>query len=663
MSASAQRVQPGPASLSLVIGTNGRTAPQLRLRLLGGFRAERAGDGWPVSGWQRRTAKTLTKLLATTPGHRLHREQVLEILWPGADPESALNSFGKALHAARHALEPELLPRESSSYLRLTESIVTLDPEHVWIDLDHFEQLAEGALCQREVSAYEDAIDAYGGDLLPEDRYEDWCAERREYLVELHTRLLLNLAEELARRGAHSAAAGRLREALQHDPTREDAHRRLMALYASAGRRDQAVRQFHVCRDVLRRELDLTPGDETEGLYEEILAHRRTPDDEVGPPFVGRESLLEQLEDELARADSGTGRMILLSGEAGVGKSRLVAEFAGNARARGCCVLWGGSAARANHFAYGPFAVALESYVADRSDGERREIARRFPALVPFVPSLGIGAVPRHDQLYPGPEIVRLLTELARDRTVLLVLSDLPRLQRSSLDLLGYVATLAAKRRWLIVGTCRDEPLAGTSELRRMIDAAERERLCVRLELERLARPDSDRLVRALLAGQRVAETVLDYVYGQSLGNPLFVEELLRDMQERGELVLQRGAWQRTPSPPACVPAGVRSLVGLRTAPMRQSARRVLALAAAAGENEIRLTHLRVGAAALTPPVSDAALFDALDRALELGMLEERDGSYTFRHPLVRAALYEDLSKHRRDEVHAALARALTEHA
>jgi len=96
---------------------------------------------------------------------------------------------------------------------------------------------------------------------------------------------------------------------------------------------------------------------------------------------------------------------------------------------------------------------------------------------------------------------------------------------------------------------------------------------------------------------------------------------------------------------------------------MRQSARRVLAFAAAAGENEIRLTHLRVGAAALTPPVSDAALFDALDRALELGMLEERDGSYTFRHPLVRAALYEDLSKHRRDEVHAALARALTEHA
>src|SRR5206468_10652516 len=117
---------------------------------------------------------------AITPGHQLHREQVLEILWPEVEPESALNSFGKALHAARRALEPELLPRESSSYLRLTDSIVALDVEHVWIDLDHFEQLAESALCQRDTRAYEAAIEAYGGDLLPEDRYEDWCAERRE---------------------------------------------------------------------------------------------------------------------------------------------------------------------------------------------------------------------------------------------------------------------------------------------------------------------------------------------------------------------------------------------------------------------------------------------------------------------------------------------------
>ena len=100
----------------------------------------------------------LTKLLATHPRHRLHREQVLEIIWPDVELESALNSFGKALHAARHALEPELLPRESSAYLPLTDSMVALDTEHVWIDADHFERLAESALRQDDVAGYECAL-------------------------------------------------------------------------------------------------------------------------------------------------------------------------------------------------------------------------------------------------------------------------------------------------------------------------------------------------------------------------------------------------------------------------------------------------------------------------------------------------------------------------
>src|SRR2546423_1722726 len=167
-----QRLRPNP--LTLVSGSKKRAVPQLRLELLGGFRAERVGVEWPVAGWQRRTAKTLTKLLATCPRHTLHREQLLEILWPDVELDSALNSFGKALYAARRALEPELLPRESSAYLRLTDSMVALDTEHVWIDADHFELLAESALRQGDVSAYESALAAYGGELLPEDRYEDW---------------------------------------------------------------------------------------------------------------------------------------------------------------------------------------------------------------------------------------------------------------------------------------------------------------------------------------------------------------------------------------------------------------------------------------------------------------------------------------------------------
>ena len=100
----------------------------LRVRLLGGFCVERTDVGQAVSDWPRRPAKTLIKLLAVQPGHALHREQIIDVLWSGADAESALNSFGKALHAARRALEPELPRRQDSAYLRLADAM--LDLEH-----------------------------------------------------------------------------------------------------------------------------------------------------------------------------------------------------------------------------------------------------------------------------------------------------------------------------------------------------------------------------------------------------------------------------------------------------------------------------------------------------------------------------------------------------
>jgi DNA-binding SARP family transcriptional activator len=233
--------------------------PPLRIGLLGGFRVERAGLRGPVAGWQRRSAKTLTKLLATYPRHALHREQVVEILWPGVDLASGLNSFGKAVHAARRAFEPGLPPRQSSAYLCLTDSMLALNSDCVTVDADCFQQLAESALASGEIESYESALAAYGGELLPEDRYEDWCAERRDFLAGLQIRLLMGLADALEKSGSLSASMDRLHQVLQHDPTREDVHRRLMALYAETGSRDQAVRQFQLCEDALRRELGLAP--------------------------------------------------------------------------------------------------------------------------------------------------------------------------------------------------------------------------------------------------------------------------------------------------------------------------------------------------------------------------------------------------------------------
>jgi len=251
--------------------------PIFRLRMLGGFSVERADVGQAVSGWPRRSAKTLIKLLAVQPGHALHREQVIDVLWPKVDAEAAANSLGKALHAARRALEPKRPQRQESAYLRLTDGMLVLNTGHVIVDTDEFEQLAEDALRSREIAAFEAALAAYRGELLPEDRSESWCSERRSALAELHTRSLLGMAEALERLGSYSEAADQLRDVLQRDPTREAVHRQLMLLYAWMGAPDQAVRQFHSCEAVLRQELDLAPQPETISLCDDILASRVPP--------------------------------------------------------------------------------------------------------------------------------------------------------------------------------------------------------------------------------------------------------------------------------------------------------------------------------------------------------------------------------------------------
>lgn len=652
------------------------TMAMLQVRLLGGFGVERAGPAGAVSCWQRRSAKTLTKLLAAHPRHVLHREEIIDILWPGADVESALNSFGKALHAARHAFEPELPRRQSSTYLRLQDSMLALDMDHVAIDADRFEQHAQQALRRRDVSDLERALAVYNGELLPEDRYEDWCAERRNVLAELHFRVLLTLAAALEERGAYNESAERLREVLQKDQTREEVHRSLMRLYAEMGTPDQAVRQFHRCEGALRQGLDLAPQHETVQLYHNILASRvpsrvtepvrvqahaapprvRPAEPAQGGPLIGREPVLRYMCHQLTRGDDRAAGMILVSGEAGVGKTRLLEELAAEASRRGALVLWGGGGAHAHQFAWGPLAVALEGYAASRPEPERDELARCYPPLARFVPSLGMKNQLPTPAAYPGdrqddliPAIVRVLTDLARQQPVLLVLGDLHDADPFSLDLLRYLAQLAARRPWLMVGAVRPEEMEAATELGRMIEATMRERLCLKIDLDCLSRRDCDELVRAMLAGSNVGDELAEQIYHWSRGNPMFVEELVRETRENAS-----GWTGRLEA--ARVPARVRALTGMRLAGMDETLRRVLGLAAVAQAAEISLSKLRTGAAALDPPVSDAALFDVLDRALQTGLLEERARGYAFRHPLIRAALYESLSRHRRDQFQAALA-------
>ncbi|MGH2368356.1 MAG: AfsR/SARP family transcriptional regulator, partial [Chloroflexota bacterium] len=239
---------------------------ELRLCLLGRFEL-RAGDKVVVDRtWSRRKAAALLKLLALHPARSLHREQVLDVLWPDLDPAAAANNLHKTLHYLRAAFAGHGVP---ATTVELARDAVVL-ASAVWIDWDAFRTHAAATRGSGDPESLAAALAYYGGPLLPEDLYEDWTEPARQGLQALYLELLAELAQVHETRGQPAQAIPCWRQLLETDPLHEPAHRALMRLYAQSGRRHDALRQYQACRTALERELGVAPAAETEALFQAI---------------------------------------------------------------------------------------------------------------------------------------------------------------------------------------------------------------------------------------------------------------------------------------------------------------------------------------------------------------------------------------------------------
>lgn len=246
------------------------------MKLLGGFGVSVGPRDVANEAWRLRKAASVLKLLALSPSHSLHREQVVEALWPDLGTRSASNSLRQALHAARVALHPE--PETASRLLASSEEGIVLCPkEELWVDTEAFEEAARGARRTWEPSAYEAALDLYDGELLPEDRYEEWAEGPRTYLREIYLSLLSELASLYEERGGLGRAEAMLGKLLAEEPANEGAHTSLMRLYALSGRRAEALAQYGRLEGVLSRTLGMGPSSSARSLREEISSGRYPP--------------------------------------------------------------------------------------------------------------------------------------------------------------------------------------------------------------------------------------------------------------------------------------------------------------------------------------------------------------------------------------------------
>jgi predicted ATPase/DNA-binding SARP family transcriptional activator len=306
----------------------------IAIRLLGGFEVEVDGRRVPAEAWRLRKASDLVKLLALSAGHRLHREQAMDLLWPDKDPDAAANNLYQAIHAARRALG-DGARRGPTAALELRDGVISLATDRLWIDVVAFEDAIRRA-GGGEVAAREEARAAYRGELLPEDRYQDWAAQARDGLAAAHRRNLLDLAAVREAEGDLESALAALRAIAELDATDEAAARRIMQLEARAGRRGGAQQQYESLRDALRRELDVEPSDETTRLARDIVDGRLDPLGERPSTsnlpvqftsFIGRAREVREIHRLLLQT-----RLLTLTGTGGTGKTRLALEAAHAAR-------------------------------------------------------------------------------------------------------------------------------------------------------------------------------------------------------------------------------------------------------------------------------------------------------------------------------------------
>jgi predicted ATPase/DNA-binding SARP family transcriptional activator/DNA-binding CsgD family transcriptional regulator len=335
------------AAPSHAMSSHDGSAPDVvRVLLFGSFRVSVGSRAIGQDAWRLRKAASLVKLLALAPGHHLHREQVMEALWPNLGLRAASNNLRQALHVARRTLHPD--PSVASRYLSLGSKQLALCPEgQLEVDVEAFERAAASARRSRDPAAYRAAIELYSGELLPEDRYEEWAESRRQELRRKFISLLTELAGLYEERGGEvrlEPAVQALQRVLAEEPADEAAHVGLMRLYAFSGRSEEALRQYGRFSEVLSSRLGVEPSASARTLREEITAGRfaatlaqpaDSPAEEAARGrvkhnlpaarngFVGREQEMLEVKRALAMT-----RLLTLTGAGGAGKTRLALEVA-----------------------------------------------------------------------------------------------------------------------------------------------------------------------------------------------------------------------------------------------------------------------------------------------------------------------------------------------
>jgi DNA-binding SARP family transcriptional activator/predicted ATPase len=608
----------------------------LRLSLLGPPVAD--VDGAPLAVDTRKATALLAYLAVEGGTH--NRDSLASLLWPDYAPDRARAALRRTLSTLRSAL--------GGRWLVVARDAVSLDRSGVWLDVDEFERLATtddlGGLERAALLSRGPFLAGFG--LRDSPTFDDWQSFREATLARRLGTVLDRLAGETAERDVPRAIE-HARRRLALDPLNESAHRRLIQLYGEAGERAAALAQYRDCVRTLHRELGVAPTEETTALYRSIREgsaaepERRPVEESRGArryPLVGRDRPLAALL-EAHRAAGPDGRVVVVEGESGIGKTRLADELGGRLRADGSVVA---SVRCVEDEAGLAFGCAIELLRAALREGRADAIEPAAAAeAARLVPELGTPPTPALDR--PGAQarfldgVARVLVEAtAGSRTGSIVVDDVHWADVSSLEALAFLARRLQGRPLLLLLTWRPEATPPEHPARRILADAARDGLGTVVSLDRLGREDVAELAAAAGASAELSERLFE----ETEGLPFFVVEYL-DAQTDGE-----AEWE--------LPPGVRGLLEARVTATSEVGGQVLAAAAVLGRQfDLDLIRSVSGR-------SEEETVAALEELTRRGILgESGSGELSFRHEQARRVTYDLTSAGRRRLLHGRAADAL----
>lgn len=611
---------------------------EIRARLFGGFNITK--NNVPISGLNLRHQVLITYLCLRFP-NPVPRADAAFNLWLDSTEDQAFTNLRKAIHHIKQVVEGDFIQTTA----RTLQININAFSHFDLLDFSTAIQNAQDARISNntdsEQAALETAIGLYSGDLTP-NLYDEWIIPERERFREQYLTGLDRLISLLETRQRYREAIPYAQRLLRMDSLREEGYRTLIRLHALNNDRAAALNTYHTCAGILSRELGTNPDAVTRELYERLLKNDtqtlkvHIPDRPITYPLVARENEWKILQSEWQKSLQGNLHVVLLSGEAGIGKTRLAEDLLRWASRQGIPTASAACYSAEGQLSFAPIISWLKSIPMEGLDSHwKNEIGRILPELQSNNPSPPITENWQKRVFFEA--MARAL--LAQNEPLLLFLDDIQWCDEDTLEWLGFFLRFDKQAKILLLSTLRIEEFASNQPLQIFLADLRAENQLTDVELNRLNEMQTAELARHLL-GVNFQDADAILLFRESEGVPLFIVEMANtgigvdtvrktdsDLPEKDPEASKIG-----------MPPRLKAILERHLTRLSSPARAVIESAAVLGR------EFDFGLLKMVSEFDEGATVNALDELWRLRLMRERGGRYDFSHDKLRETTLSGIS-------------------